>query len=96
MSRAKPDSNPDAPLPRVLGPQGLHIVKEAASKLEDIDRTVLQQKIEAASQRPSPGTSNLLGGRDYPTPHYWNGSHDLTGVEGLLPVHLPKDRYNGR
>lgn len=49
----------------VLGEQALHLVRETAKTAEEIDRVArrnaLRRKVDKASERPTPGTSDLLG-----------------------------------
>lgn len=82
-------------MPRcALGHQGIHLVTATAAKVEELDRSVLRAKVEAASVRPTPGTSDLLGRPlRVETVGVVDGSgkvkavntHDLTG---MMPVHL--------
>lgn len=74
---------------------------EAAAELAE-RRRVLREKVEAASQRPAPGSSDLLAG---PVGGELRGVgglgnpktvtvHDLTsggGTGGLAPIHLKRD-----
>lgn len=55
---------------RALGEQGLRLIEAAAARSQEIDkqrsdrdrdRAALRARVEAASIRPTPGTSDLLG-----------------------------------
>lgn len=90
---------------RALGEQGLRLVEETAAKLRDVEkaakaaRQAVRRKVESASQRPVPGSSDLLAG---PVGGELRGVgglgnpktvtvHDLTsggGTGGLAPIHL--------
>lgn len=92
-------------MPRcALGYQGIHLVTATAEKVAELDRAVLRAKVEAASVRPTPGTSDLLGRplRVDALPGVTSGmfgglrlqmveSHDLLA---LAPIHLKKDNPN--
>lgn len=85
---------------QALGEQGLRLVEETAAKIRDIDKAAKaarRRRVEAASQRPAPGTSDLLAG---PVGGVLPGVgglgapktvrvHDL--VDGLAPVHLKRE-----
>lgn len=46
---------------RALGDQALHLIRETAAASREVDRQALRARVEAASIRPTPGTSDLLG-----------------------------------
>jgi len=46
----------------VLGDQALHLIHDVmVPAMDELDRQALRAKVEAASIRPTPGTSDLLG-----------------------------------
>lgn len=87
---------------RALGEQGLHIVKEAAQKAQEVERAARRARIEELSVRPAAGTSDLLGRPSRVTEAFGFGrngklavveTHDLVG--GLAPVHLIRREGGG-
>lgn len=83
----------------VLGPQALHLIHESGATLRDIElraRQVLRRKVEAASHRPAPGTSDLLGRpMEVHTAAGIDGHGNLRTVDtydlvGMAPIHLKK------
>ena len=79
-----------------LGEQGLRLVKEAAEKAQGIERRALRRRVEEASRRPAPGTSELLSRALTVETHAVGARevkvHDLVG---MAPVHLRR-REGGR
>lgn len=81
-----------------LGDQGLRIVRETAEQVRKMDRcrSALRRKIAKASERPAPGTSDLLG---RPLTVGTSGGIDPNGklravdvydLVGMMPIHLKK------
>lgn len=85
---------------KVLGEQALHIVRETAQQVREMDRrrSALRRKIDRASVRPAPGTSDLLG---LPLRVRSTGGIDPNGklrvvdtydLLGMMPIHLKGGR----
>lgn len=85
---------------QALGEQGLRLVEETATKIRDIDKAAKaarRRRVEAASQRPAPGSSDLLGrtmavstsaGVDD------NGkvrTMEVYDLVGMAPIHLKRE-----
>lgn len=89
-------------MPRcALGNQGIHLVRQTAEKVAELDRQLIRARIEEASARPQPGTSDLLSRplRAESLPGVTVGrfgsfkllmveSYDLTA---MAPMHLKRD-----
>lgn len=80
---------------RALGVQALHLIRESADACVTIDRAAIRAKVDAASVRPTPGTSDLLArpvnGR---LPGIGDSPKTVTvhDLVGMMPVHLKKGR----
>ena len=83
---------------RALGVQAIHLIRETAEIMADIERAALRAKVEAASVRPTPGTLDTLatpvsgklpGIGDSPK------TVDVHDLVGLLPVQL-RGRLQGQ
>lgn len=79
---------------RALGDQALHLIHQTGERLRELDRNALRQRVEEASVRPTPGSSDLLGrplsvrtcaGIDDDGNLRAVDLHDLIG---LAPIHL--------
>lgn len=79
---------------RALGVQAFELIRDTAEVCRELDRNALRQRVEEASVRPAPGTSNLLQeslGDVVVAGHHFKGAWDATG---LLPVHLLLQKGN--
>lgn len=80
-----------------LGEQALHLIRDTADALRELDRDALRRRVEEASVRPSPGTGNALQqslGDIVAAPgHHFKGAHDATSI---MPVHLIGSRITKR
>lgn len=76
---------------RALGVQAIHLIRESAEDCAAIDKAALRAKIDTASVRPTPGTSDLLARRvDGKLPGLGDSPKTVTVHDhvGLLPVRL--------
>lgn len=77
-----------------LGPQALQLIRDSGELARDIDREARRARVEAASVRPAPGTSDALGRPlTAHTAARITGSGKLETTEvydlvALAPVHL--------
>lgn len=87
---------------RALGEQGIHLIRDTAERVADFERERLRLKVEEASSRPHPGTSDILGRPLAVSEAYGrerNGklgiveTHDLTA---MAPIHLIQMRRRER
>lgn len=85
--------NPDGKTRRALGVQAIHLIKESADDCAAIDKAALRARVDAASVRPTPGTSDMLARRvDGKLPGLGDSPKTVTvhDLVGMMPVHLKK------
>lgn len=84
------------PKRQALGDQAIHLIRETAETLRDVNQRAKRAAVEAASVRPSPGTSDILGrplqvrssaGIDHKGNLRAVDTYDLVG---MAPIHLKK------
>lgn len=92
---------------QALGDQAIHLIKETAIAAEEVNRNAREARkarrarIEAASRRPSPGTSDLLGSvLEVHTSAGIDNKGKLRAVDTydllkLAPIHLKRDTTKG-
>lgn len=82
---------------RALGDQAIHLIRETAKTCTEIDRAALRAKIDAASIRPTPGTSDLLArsvsGELPGTAKRGPKTVKVYDLTGMMLVHLKKGNY---